>query len=100
MSSQTVVIVEARSQDTRQMPFVDDDQLIKTFSANRADQSLHVWILPGTLPSTDDCLDTHALHSLLEDAAIDRVRSRIRNRGPSSVARWPTLVATRSTDSP
>jgi hypothetical protein len=45
MRAIVVIIVEVISQGSAQVIFADDDQMIKTLSANPADDSLGVWIL-------------------------------------------------------
>jgi hypothetical protein len=44
MGSRVVRMVEVISQDSAQVVFTDDDQMIETLSANRADDAFRVWI--------------------------------------------------------
>lgn len=47
MSARTVIVPEVLSQDSPQMPFVEDDHMIHTLSANRSNDSFNVGVLPG-----------------------------------------------------
>jgi hypothetical protein len=47
MRSGVVIIVDVIWQDAAQLIFTDDDQMIETFSANRAYYAFGVWILEG-----------------------------------------------------
>ncbi len=45
MRSRVVIIVQVIPQGSAQVIFTDDDQMIETLSANRADDAFGVWIL-------------------------------------------------------
>src|SRR5262249_43092277 len=47
MRARIVIIVQVFPQDSAQLVFTDDDQMIETLSANRADDAFGVWILEG-----------------------------------------------------
>src|SRR6516165_1216004 len=47
MRARIVIIVQVIPQDSPQLVFTDDDQMIETLSANRADYAFGVWILEG-----------------------------------------------------
>ena len=47
MWSRVVIIVEVMSQGSAQVIFTDDDHMIETLSAYRADYAFGVWILEG-----------------------------------------------------
>ena len=47
MRAMVMVIPQVALEDSLQVDFIEDDHVIQAFSSNRADQSLHVRILPG-----------------------------------------------------
>ena len=47
MRARIVIIVQVIPQDSAQLVFTDDDQMIETLSANRADDTSGIWILKG-----------------------------------------------------
>ena len=47
MCSALVMILKIARQDAAQVTLVDDDDVIQTFAADRADEALDIWILPG-----------------------------------------------------
>ena len=47
MCSGPVMILKIPRQDAAQVTLVEDDDVIQTFAANRADEALDEWILPG-----------------------------------------------------
>jgi hypothetical protein len=49
MCPKLVVIVAVSTEDPAQMGFAEDDDVIETFPADRADQSLRMSVLPGCL---------------------------------------------------
>jgi hypothetical protein len=55
------------------MRLVENDHVIQTLSADRADQAFDVRILPGTRRGGDDFSDAHARESPPEDVAVDVV---------------------------
>src|ERR1700761_8319254 len=58
-----VVVAEQRRQGSLEMASVQDDVVVQTLPANRADESLGVWILPGTSWCCEDLLDAQRLDS-------------------------------------
>src|SRR5262245_36615479 len=63
MRARVVIIVEVTSQGSAQLVFTDDDQMIETLSANRADDAFRVWILEGRSRRGDHLFDLHPLYS-------------------------------------
>ncbi len=55
------------------MAFVEYDCVIQAFAANRSDQTLNVWILPGRTPRRDDLFNTHVRNAILEMISVDAV---------------------------
>ena len=47
--SRFMVVAEIRRQSSLEMAGVQDDVVVETLPSDRADESLSVWILPGTL---------------------------------------------------
>ena len=66
MRARVVIIVEVTSQGLAQLILTDDDQMIETLSANRADYAFGVWILEGRSRHGDHFFNLHPLHSKLE----------------------------------
>src|SRR5262249_55041233 len=63
MRSRVVIIVDVIPQDSSQLVFTDDDQMIKTLSPNRADDAFSVWILEGRSRRGDHLFNLHSLYS-------------------------------------
>src|SRR5262249_34407556 len=63
MPSRVVIIVEVISQDSAQVIFTDDDQMIETLSANRANDAFGGWILEGRSRRGDHLFNLHPLYS-------------------------------------
>jgi len=53
--------------------FADDDQMIETLSANRADYAFDVWILEGRSRRRGDLFDLHPCHSTAKLFSIDLI---------------------------
>ena len=47
MRSGVMMILKIARQYAAQVTLVEDDNVIQTFAADRADQTLDVWVLPG-----------------------------------------------------
>src|SRR2546426_212416 len=62
-----MVVGEVRAKDTAEMWAVDDDHVIQTLAANRADQALDVRALPRTHGTGHDFRDPYACHAATED---------------------------------
>ena len=63
VGSRLVVVAEIRRQGSIEMASVQDDVVVQTLPANRADESLGVSILPGTSWCCEDLLDAQRLDS-------------------------------------
>ncbi len=59
MRSSFVVVHEVRSKNSSEMLLVEDDDVVQALSLNRADQALHIRILPGRSPRRDNLFNTH-----------------------------------------
>ena len=68
-----MIIFEIRTKNSCLVSIVQDDDMVCTLSPDRAYHSLDKWILPGTLRGRDHLFDAHAVHSIAEENAIDRV---------------------------
>lgn len=71
--STPMIVPAVRREDTPEMRFVHDDDVIETLSSDRADRALDVRILPRTRRRGDDLGDAHASESALEHGAVDAV---------------------------
>ena len=60
-------------QQTSEMPFVDHDDVIETFPANRPDDALGEGILPGRSRGDEDLAHPQAFHPPSEHVAVDSV---------------------------
>ena len=65
-----VMILKIRRQHTAQVTLIEDDDVIETFAADRADDALHIGVLPRGSRCSDDLLDTHRLDSITEGLTI------------------------------
>ena len=73
VSARPVIVREVAAQDAAQVPFAKDDDMIETLAPDRADEPLREWVLPRAVRRGQDFTDSHALHTLPEDVAVDRV---------------------------
>jgi hypothetical protein len=64
--SHRIVIVKVRRQYAAQMTVIEDDDVIETLTANRADDALDVGVLPGCSWCSDDLLDALRLEATAE----------------------------------
>src|SRR5262245_38731392 len=71
MRARIVIIVQVIPHDSAQVIFTDDDQMIKTLSANRADYAFGVWILPGRVRSGDHFFDPHSCYPPPKFVSVD-----------------------------
>src|SRR5438270_6430896 len=63
MGSRFVVIAEITRQRSLEMAGIQDDVVVEALSSDRGDESLGVWILPGTLRCRQNLLDVQRLDS-------------------------------------
>ena len=52
-----VVVAQVLPEHTPQMPLVEDDHMVETFSPDRPDHPLDIWVLPGRPRGSKDRLD-------------------------------------------
>jgi hypothetical protein len=83
MCSSPMVVGEVPGERAPEMRLVEDDDVIETFAPNRSDHAFDVRVLPWTRRRRDDFTDAHAGDSAAEEVAIDGVRSRKSQSGPS-----------------
>jgi hypothetical protein len=65
-----VVIPKIRGQHTAQVTLIEDDDVIETFAADRADDALHIGGLPRRSRRSDDLLDSHRVDTITEGLTI------------------------------
>jgi hypothetical protein len=65
-----VVILKICQQHTVQVTLIEDDNVVKTFAADRADDALDIGVLPRRSRCSDDLLDRHRLDTIAEDLTI------------------------------
>src|SRR4029453_611960 len=68
-----VVVAEVRAKQATRGAFVEHDDEIEAFAANRADDALGEGILPGSARCNDDLANAHALDPALEVGAVDGI---------------------------
>jgi hypothetical protein len=68
-----VVVHEVRAKHATQVAFVEHDDEIEAFAANRADDALGEGILPGRARCGDDLTNAQALDPGLEISAVDGI---------------------------
>ena len=73
MCSVLVIIGDIRAEDPLQMPLVEYDDVVETFSTDTTNQAFDVWILPWRSRRRDDVLNVHVIELLAEEVAVDRV---------------------------
>jgi len=73
MRAGRIVVREVPVQQTSEMPFVDHDDVIETFPANRPDDALGEGILPGRSRGDEDLAHPQAFHPPSEHVAVDSV---------------------------
>ena len=70
MRPAVVVILKIRRQRTAQVMLIEDDDVIETFAADRADDALDIGVLPRRSRCGDDLLDRHRLDTITEGLPI------------------------------
>ena len=73
MGPSSVVVTKVAAQFTAEMSLAEHDYVVQKVSADGADHSLGVWILPWRPCRDEDLVDTEALNALPEEVAIDGV---------------------------
>lgn len=70
MRAALVVVLEVCRQHSAQVTLIEDDDVIKTFAADGADDALDIGVLPWRSRCGDDLLDRHGLNMITEDLTI------------------------------
>jgi hypothetical protein len=70
MRPAVVVILKVLGQHMAQVTLIEDDDVIETFAADRADDALDIGILPWRSRCSDDLLDRHCLDTSAEGLTI------------------------------
>ncbi len=73
MCSPVVIVVEISGNDTPEMAFVQNDEMIEAIAAQGSDEPLHERVLPRTAWCAEDLFDPHTLDPPLKCAAVDRI---------------------------
>src|SRR5437764_1720320 len=73
MCSRRMIVGKITHEHAPQISFAEDDDVIQTLAPYRSDQSLHIWILPGTRRTRDDLCDAHAGDTALADVTVDGI---------------------------
>src|SRR5215467_8927759 len=73
MRPRSVVITKVAFQNSPQMPFVDDDHVVQTFSANTPDNPFRIAVLPRTPCRYRHLSDTQTVHSCSENMPKDPI---------------------------
>ena len=68
-----LIIVDEAAEDSMKMPLTEDNHVIKTLATDRANQSLHKWILPRRAWSDEFFLDAKTVHAPNKFLAVDSV---------------------------
>ena len=71
MRSRLVIVGGVGFQLPPQMPFTEDDDVVKAFTPNGTDNSLDVRRLPGGAWSRKHLFDTETFHSIAESFTVD-----------------------------
>src|SRR3954471_20522708 len=87
VGSRFMVVAEIIRQRSLEMASVQDDVVVQTLPSNRADESLGVWILPGTLWCRQNLLDTQRLDSQSNFSTVSGVAIADEIRGSFSVCK-------------
>ena len=64
---------EVADEDAAQVRLTQNEDMVQTLAPDRADEPFHEGILPRALGGRQDFTDVHALHSVPERVAVDRV---------------------------
>jgi hypothetical protein len=73
VGARLMVIDKVTSQDSTQMSFPQDEDMVETVAPDRTDQALGERTLPGAVWRRENFLDLQALHAMAELLAIDLV---------------------------
>jgi len=70
MRAASVVILKVCRQHSAQVTLIEDNHMIETFAADRADDAFDIGVLPWRSRCSDDLLDGHRLDTIAEGRAI------------------------------
>ena len=87
MRPRAVAIVHIRNEHLTQVPLAKDDNMVKTFLPDRANQPFRMTILPGRLGRSWPVANAHGMKPPGENFAIDRIAIA------DDVPRWAFPVA-------
>ena len=73
VGARLMVIGEVTGQDSAQVSFAQDENMVEALAPDRADQALRERVLPGAVRRGEDFADSHGLHAAPELLAIDLV---------------------------
>ena len=73
MRSRSVVVAQVRSQNASQVLLVQDDRVVEALSPDRADDSLHIRILPRGTWCNENLLDPESIDAAREVLAVDTI---------------------------
>jgi hypothetical protein len=68
-----MVIGKVAGQEALEMPLMQDDYMIQALTPDTPNQTLHIWILPGTLWSGQHLFETHMPHPLSKGCTVDTI---------------------------
>ena len=98
MRSGVMMILKIAQQHAAQVSLAQDDDMIQAFTADRTDQSLGIWVLPGRSRGGDDLRDAHRANAIAKRRAIRFVpvpqqiaRCSVPRKGLGDLARKPVL---------
>src|SRR6202171_3943263 len=98
MRPAVVVILKVCRQHTAQVTLIEDDDVIETFAADRADDALDIGVLPRRSRCGDDLLDRPRLDRITEGLPIcsvavsqQKARRGVPGKGLGDLARQPGL---------
>src|SRR6266446_2209370 len=66
MRSASVIVLEIGRQDAAQVGFIENDDVIETLAADRADDALDIGVLPRGARCSDDLVDPHRPDTIAE----------------------------------
>src|SRR5512143_3214874 len=70
MRSRLVVVLKVRRQHSAQVTLIEDDDVVETFAADRADDALDIGVLPRRSRRGDDLLDSHRFEAIAENLTV------------------------------
>ena len=73
MGSRAVIVGEIALQPVAQMSLIENDDVIQTFPPNRADQPLHIRILPRTPGCGDNFFHQERVEAIAELGSVDGI---------------------------